>query len=100
MSDEKRQYTRLDFASVLQIQIANKSSWAEATCTNMSAGGVLVTAPLPIAIDTAVTVQLKNAPEKFTAQGKVIRLVESEDEGRAEYLIAIKYNDTSVTATH
>ena len=100
MSDEKRQYTRLNFASALQIQIANKSSWAEASCTNMSAGGVLVSASLPIAIDTDVTVQLKNAPEKFTAQGKVIRLVETENAGDQEYLIAIKYNDTTVTATH
>lgn len=91
MSDDKREFTRLPFESPLQIQIANKKSWAEGICANMSAGGVLVTTQLPIAIDTQVTVQLKDEPHKFNAHGKVIRLVESDD----GFLIAIKYNEST-----
>ncbi len=89
MTEENREFIRLPFDSVLDIQIAGKTSWAEGTCSNMSAGGVLVTTSLPIAIDTRVTVQLKKEPHKFKAQGQVIRLVESDD----GFLVAIKYSE-------
>ena len=91
MSDDKREFVRLPVESVLQIQIANKTSWTQALCSNMSAGGLLATTQVPIAIDTQVTIQLKDDPQKFHAQGKVIRLVESDD----DYLLAIRYNDAS-----
>ncbi len=89
MTKENREFTRLPFESVLDIQIAGKTSWAEGACSNMSAGGMLVTTSLPIAIDTHVTVQLKSKPEKFKAEGQVIRLVESDN----GFLVAIKYSE-------
>ncbi len=88
---ENREFIRLPFDAPLSIQINDKASWSEGLCSNMSAGGVLVTTKTPIAVDTIVKVELKNEPEKFTAEGTVIRLVEDGD----EYLIAIKYNDAA-----
>lgn len=89
MSDNKREHTRLPFESTLSIQIDKKETSLEATCLNMSAGGVLVSILAPIAIDTQVNIELKGDRDKFKAQGKIIRLVESSD----GYLAAIKYNE-------
>jgi len=89
MSEELRQHIRLPFNAPLSVQIAEKASWIEGICTNMSGGGVLITTQAPIAVDTEVNVQLRDSPEKFKAHGSVTRLVEDGD----QYLVAIKYKD-------
>ncbi len=88
---ENREFTRLPFEAPLTIQIHDKASWSEGLCSNMSAGGVLVTTKTPIAVDTPVKLALKDEPEKFSAEGTVIRLVEDGE----DYLIAIKYDDVA-----
>lgn len=88
-STERRTAIRLPFDAPLVLTLNNTTAEVEGKCSNMSGSGILVSIDVPIATDVKISVHLKNKPEKFSATGDVVRLV--EDEGK--FLAAIKFRE-------
>ncbi len=92
---EKRADVRLPVNSLINIVTKPDNQTLSGKCFNMSASGILINTDTEIDIDTELSLSLAEGKINFSADGKVVRLVEAD--GGQGFLVAIKMSNINAT---